>query len=89
MIKDYVNSLLVITLLTMTVPDIAFAYIGPGAGISLIGSFLGILVAVFIAVFALIAWPIRRMLKARKAKNISDKNSNNSDHDRSGFDQAE
>ena len=76
--KYRVSSSLVMTLLTVTAPDIAFAYIGPGAGVSLIGSFLGILVAVLIAVFALIAWPIRRMLKARKAQKSADETSNTS-----------
>ena len=45
----------------------AFAYIGPGAGISLVSSVLGILGAIFLGLFAILAWPIRRMLKRRKA----------------------
>ena len=79
MIKYCVCSLLAVMLLTVTMPEIAFAYIGPGAGVSLIGSFLGVMVAVLIAVFALIAWPIRRMLKARKAQKNAAETSNNAD----------
>lgn len=46
----------------------ASAYIGPGAGISVLGSLLGIIAGVFLALFAVIAWPVRRMLKKRKAR---------------------
>lgn len=60
------NVLLTIVLLT-TAPA-AFAYIGPGAGISLVSSVLGILGAIFLGFFAILAWPIRRMLKRRKAE---------------------
>ena len=45
----------------------AFAYIGPGAGISLIGSLLSIIGAIFLAIFAALFWPIRRLIKRRKA----------------------
>lgn len=47
----------------------ASAYIGPGAGISVLGSLVGIVAAVFIALFAIVAWPVRRMLKKRKQRN--------------------
>jgi membrane protein implicated in regulation of membrane protease activity len=46
----------------------ALAYIGPGAGLSLLGALWGVLAAVF-AVFAfLLLWPLRRLLRRRKAK---------------------
>lgn len=47
-----------------------FAYIGPGAGIALAGSFLVVLTAIFAAFLILLTWPIRwlwRTLKNRKA----------------------
>ena len=46
----------------------AMAYVGPGAGITLIGSVIGVLIAIVAAIGVVIAWPIRRMLKARKAQ---------------------
>ncbi len=46
----------------------AFAYIGPGAGIPFIGSFLGFIVTVFLVIGAILFWPIRKILKKRKAK---------------------
>ena len=45
----------------------ALAYIGPGAGISFFGSILGILATIFVAIGAILLWPVRRMMKRRKA----------------------
>ena len=45
----------------------AFAYIGPGAGISVLGSVLSILATIFVAIGAILFWPIRKYLKRRKA----------------------
>ena len=43
----------------------AFAYIGPGAGLSMLGAFWGLVVAVLAALSFLILWPFRRMFKKR------------------------
>jgi hypothetical protein len=50
----------------------ASAYVGPGAGISLIGAVIGLVSAVFLALFAVLRWPIRRFLARRKAASESD-----------------
>ncbi|MCH8058527.1 MAG: hypothetical protein IIB78_11725 [Proteobacteria bacterium] len=44
------------------------AYIGPGAGISVLGSLLGILATIFVAIGAILFWPIKKLMKRRKAK---------------------
>jgi membrane protein implicated in regulation of membrane protease activity len=44
----------------------AMAYVGPGAGLSLLGAFWGLLVAILAAVAFVVVYPIRRMMRARK-----------------------
>ena len=46
----------------------ALAYIGPGAGISVVGSLLSILATFFVAIGAILFWPVRKLLKRRKAR---------------------
>jgi hypothetical protein len=45
----------------------AQAYVGPGAGLSLIGALWGLVVAVGAAVGFVVLWPLRRALRARRA----------------------
>ena len=45
----------------------ALAYVGPGAGISVLGSIVGILVTIVVAIGAIIMWPLRKAMKKRKA----------------------
>lgn len=37
----------------------AFAYIGPGAGVSFLGSLWAVLVGIVLAIVAVLAWPVR------------------------------
>jgi hypothetical protein len=50
----------------------AIAYIGPGAGISVLGSLLGILATIVVAIGAIIMWPLRKALKKRRAAKTAD-----------------
>ncbi len=54
-------------LILMAMAPTAFAYIGPGAGISVIGSLFGLLATVFLAVVAVLFWPLRRAWKKMHA----------------------
>lgn len=45
----------------------ALAYIGPGAGVSLFGAAFGLIAAVASAIGFVLFWPIRSLLKKRRA----------------------
>lgn len=47
---------------------LAEAYIGPGSGISVIGSLLGLLATIVIALGAIALFPFRKMMKKNAAK---------------------
>lgn len=44
----------------------AHAYVGPGAGLSLLGALWALVAAVAAAVIFVIAWPIRRMRRRKR-----------------------
>jgi len=57
----------ILTLLfLLAVSPAAPAYIGPGAGISVLGSLLGILGTIVVAIGAIILWPVRKLINRRK-----------------------
>lgn len=48
----------------------AFAYIGPGAGVSFLGSLWALLVGIVLALGAVLFWPIRYLIRrARRGKS--------------------
>ncbi len=49
-------------------PVLQQAYIGPGAGIALVGSFLAVSMAIISAVGAMMIWPIRRLWRAIRGR---------------------
>lgn len=53
----------ILSLMLLLAAGTAHAYIGPGAGISFLGSFFAAIVAVFAAIFAILLWPIRYMIR--------------------------
>jgi hypothetical protein len=44
----------------------AFAYIGPGAGITMLGALWGVIAAVVLALAAVLLWPLRMLLRRRR-----------------------
>ena len=55
---------LIIVLLSISSP--VFAYIGPGMGGGFIAAVLGVVGAILLALFGILYYPIKRMLKNRK-----------------------
>jgi hypothetical protein len=52
-------------------PDTAHAYIGPGAGITVLGALWAVVVAIVLALAGLLAWPIRTMMRRRKQGRLA------------------
>jgi membrane protein implicated in regulation of membrane protease activity len=61
-------SVALVLVLSVIMP--AAAYIGPGAGLSLLGAFWGLLLAVGAALGFVILWPLRRMFRRDRAKEL-------------------
>lgn len=57
-----------IVLAAALAPTAAAAYIGPGAGISAIGTALALVGAVVLAIVGFVWYPVKRMLAARRKK---------------------
>ena len=50
----------------------AAAYIGPGAGLTAIGTVLAAVAAIFLAIVGFVWYPVKRVLKARrKARSVA------------------
>ena len=62
---------LLITALVLAIqPGAAMAYIGPGVGLGAIGAILGVIGAVFLAIFAVVWYPIKRGILRRTVGHI-------------------
>ena len=59
---------LFLTMAVCTATTPAYAYLGPGMGAGTIAVTLGIIGSIFLALFAVIYYPFKRMLKRRKAR---------------------
>ncbi len=59
----------VMILLICLVPRSAFAYVGPGGGLTAIGVFLALVAVIIVALFGFIWYPIKRLLQKRRERN--------------------
>ena len=55
----------------VTLPTAALAYVGPGAGLSLLGALWAFVAALGIALIMVAAWPVRRMLRRRRERDAA------------------
>ena len=65
--KAFNYSLAAALVALVATPEAAFAYVGPGAGISALGALWGLILGVVTALGIVLFWPIRMMLRKRKA----------------------
>jgi hypothetical protein len=50
-------------------PEAAYAYVGPGAGVSVLGALWGLIVGIVLAIGVIVFWPVKLMIRKLKAKN--------------------
>lgn len=67
----FLSLLLAAALLTAASPP-AFAYVGPGAGLTVIGTVVALIGAVALAVVGFVWYPIKRLRARLRAKQPSD-----------------
>lgn len=46
----------------------AHAYVGPGAGITMLGALWAVIAAIVLALAGLLVWPVRRLLRKKKER---------------------
>ena len=69
------------SVLAAALSESALAYVGPGAGLSLVGALWGLLVAVLAALGFIILWPIRRMRRQRSSSHSDSGNGSKRDQE--------
>ena len=48
----------------------AAAYVGPGAGLTVLGALWGLILAIVMSIGFVILWPIRRFMRGRKRDHV-------------------
>jgi len=61
-------------ILGLALPHIAYAYVGPGAGISAIGTFVAMIGAIILLIVGFVWFPVKRLLRSRKKSKTANKN---------------
>ena len=64
----------VVALLIAAAPVPVWAYVGPGAGLTVIGAALAFIGAIFLAIVGVIWYPIKRLLRGRAASRAKSAN---------------
>jgi len=64
--RRYKAGFIALLLFVSSVP--AVAYVGPGAGLTLLGSLLGLIFAILFVLFGIVSWPLRMLWRRFFAK---------------------
>lgn len=62
------SKFLILTTLVLLIPEIAYSYIGPGVALSTLLMVLGVIGSIFLAIFAVLYYPIKRLIKKIRTK---------------------
>jgi len=62
---------IVLSILLLIASADALAYIGPGAGISFLGSLWAVIVGIVLAIMAVLAWPMRILWRKLRGRDKS------------------
>ncbi len=66
------RSILLLSILLTSIPS--YAYIGPGMSGGVIAAIIGFIVAVFLGLWGILYYPIKRAIKRRRNKLVKQKN---------------
>tara|TARA_B100001564_G_C20611749_1_gene657924 strand:+ start:1248 stop:1457 length:210 start_codon:yes stop_codon:yes gene_type:complete len=58
----------IILIFFLVYPNLAYAYLGPGVGFGILAATVGIVVAIFAALFGILWYPIKKIIKKRKER---------------------
>lgn len=59
---------IIMILVLFSLPNNAYAYIGPGMGVGAIVAIIGILISIILAIFGIIYYPLKKIKKYIKQK---------------------
>ena len=59
---------LILSILLVIFPTSSFAYLGPGMGGGILAATVGIVIAIFAALFGILWFPIKRLMKKKKSQ---------------------
>ena len=63
------NNILIPITIFIIIPQVSFAYIGPGLAVSTVVIVLGLVASLLLAILAIIYYPLKRLIKKAKPKN--------------------
>ena len=68
---DRYQTLAATAAMALMLSDTAHAYVGPGAGLGVIGTLVAFVGAILLAIVGFVWYPIKRLLKKRKQPDLS------------------
>ena len=78
-VRHCITKALILIMIILVSSESAHAYIGPGAGVTMLGALWGVILAIVFAVGGLLIWPIRALMHRRKQTKSIEKDSDSAD----------